>query len=95
VATTTASKRPQQQHQHQLQSNPNTQRSASLNACPQENCLNGGTCLGYSGNYTCTCASGYTGLAYISVVRGYPKRVHADYEEIHLNEFYLHAVNGP
>ncbi|XP_016036029.2 protein crumbs isoform X1 [Drosophila simulans] len=56
VGTTTGSRKPPQQP---LQSP--TQRSASLNACPQENCLNGGTCLGYSGNYSCICASGYTG----------------------------------
>lgn len=60
ATTTTESKlNKQQQQQQQAQ----TQRSASLNACPQENCLNGGTCLGYSNNYTCICASGYTGLA--------------------------------
>ncbi|XP_034117686.1 protein crumbs isoform X2 [Drosophila albomicans] len=63
ITTTTTDSNKQQLLllQQQQQSAP-TQRSASLNACPQENCLNGGTCLGYnSNNYTCICANGYTG----------------------------------
>ncbi|XP_023158448.1 protein crumbs isoform X2 [Ceratitis capitata] len=35
--------------------------SAQLKACPPENCLNGGTCSGSASNFTCLCASGYTG----------------------------------
>ncbi|XP_017140739.1 protein crumbs isoform X1 [Drosophila miranda] len=58
TTTTTASKL--NKNQQQQQQSP-THRLASLNACPQENCLNGGTCQGYSSNYTCICASGYTG----------------------------------
>lgn len=59
TTTTTTDQLNIQQQQQQTQ----TQRSAPLNACSPENCLNGGTCLGYSSNYTCICASGYTGLA--------------------------------
>ncbi|KAL9889128.1 cell polarity complex component crumbs isoform 1-T1 [Glossina fuscipes fuscipes] len=37
-------------------------RSAQLNACSSDNCLNGGTCQGFDTNYTCICASGYQGF---------------------------------
>ena len=37
-------------------------RSAQLNVCPSEKCLNGGTCKGYASNYTCQCPNGFSGL---------------------------------
>lgn len=42
-------------------------RSAQLNACSSDNCLNGGTCQGFDTNYTCICASGYQGLTLLSM----------------------------
>lgn len=92
--STTAISKILQQQQQQLQQQQ-TQRSASLNACPQENCLNGGTCLGYSSNYTCICASGYTGLAYPTQFpqrKGCPKSLHAKPLQF---QFSLNAVSGP
>ena len=45
-----------------LVSNQQQSRSAQLNACSSDKCLNGGTCQGFATNYTCICASGYKGL---------------------------------
>ncbi|XP_069963928.1 protein crumbs isoform X3 [Bactrocera oleae] len=41
--------------------NPLLSHLAQLKACPPDNCLNGGTCSGSASNFTCLCASGYTG----------------------------------
>ncbi|XP_068155556.1 protein crumbs isoform X3 [Drosophila tropicalis] len=67
LTTTTTIKNNKQLNKQQQQQQTPTQRSASLSvsttptACPPENCLNGGTCKGFGSNYTCICASGYTG----------------------------------
>lgn len=45
-----------------LVTNQQQSRSAQLNACTSDKCLNGGTCQGFATNYTCICASGYKGL---------------------------------
>lgn len=43
-------------------------RSAQLSACSSEKCLNGGTCYGFSTNYTCICAKGYKGLSLLQIL---------------------------
>uniref|UniRef100_A0A1I8PY45 Protein crumbs n=1 Tax=Stomoxys calcitrans TaxID=35570 RepID=A0A1I8PY45_STOCA len=42
--------------------NQQSSRSAQLNACSSDKCLNGGTCQGFATNYTCICALGFKGF---------------------------------
>lgn len=35
--------------------------SSEINECANDPCVNGGTCHGEVGRYTCVCAAGYEG----------------------------------